>query len=273
MRGSNQWRTIVLSTGEITLADDAMAAGAQARIIDMRVPDFGALKGEHAEIAKLLRACRENAGCLGRDWLESLCAVAPDYWDWIAGELVRLRNMHAGTNNANARQLHYMALLQVVERLMHKNYDFPMQGLPSVSESYESSNTRKVLPAHERMAEVLEDWIALRQDAFPYGERHPNGPITVKSNIASRERIGIRVHGQNGELVEVLIIKTELEKLCKQHGQSGQHVLRTWGDNGWIAIDTRNKDRRLTVRRSVGGGGRTNWVAWLGQPQPESEEK
>ena len=274
MRGSNQWRTIVLSTGEITLADDAMAAGAQARVIDMRVPDFGALKGEHAEIAKLLRACRQNAGCLGRDWLESLCAVAPDYWDWLTSELVRLRTLHAGANNANARQLHYMALLQVVERLMHQNYDFPMQGLPSVSESYESSDTREVLPAHEHMADVLEDWVSSRPDAFPYGERHaPFTPIVVKSNLPARERWGIRLHSTNGELVEVLINRTEFARLCKLHGQSAQHVLRTWADLTWIGVDTCNGKRRLHVRRGVSGGGQATWIAWRGRPNTESEEK
>lgn len=273
MRGVSQWRTIVLSTGEITLADEGMASGAQARVIDMRVPDFGALQGQHAEIARLLRACRENAGCLGRDWIESLCAVEPDIWDWIASELVRLRAAHAGANNATARQLHYMALLQVVEGLMHKNYDFPMHGLPTVSDSYKSSDTREVQSAHERMADVFDDWLSLKHDSFPPGERQPAGPIVVKSHLSARERLGVRVHAQDGTLIEVLVNKTELDRLCKLHGQSSHHVLRKWADLGWIRTDTWGGERRLTVRRAVGGGGRTKWIAWVGRPDTETEEK
>ncbi len=271
MRGVTQWRTVVLSTGEITLADEHMAAGAQARVLDVRVPDFGALQGKYGEIAGLLRACRANAGCLGRDWIESLCAAKPAFWDTIAARLTTLRLGYGKTDNANARQHHYIALLEVVEHLMHQHYGFPVQGMPVLG-TLESNDRREVEPAHVTMGRIVSDWIMTREDAFPYAEQQPHGPFVVKHSTG-RARFGVRVHAPTGELLEVLIVKTELQKLCREHGHSFHHVMRTWADLGWIESLTDGPKRRLTVLRSQGGGTRQRWVAWRGEPDVETEEK
>lgn len=271
-RDTARWRTVVVSTGENTLASETMASGAQARVLDIRVPDFGALQGKHLEIARMMRQARLNAGCAGRAWLEALCAAGPAWWEGQAAYLSELRGTYAAANNARTRELHYLALLQVVEVLAQQHFGFSVEG-QSVGELFDSAERREAEPAAITMAEALEDWLFTHKEQLAYGERLSHGPYAVRSPLTGKPRLGIRIHTQTGELVEVLLLKTELQRLCKDRGQSYHHVMRSWADRGWVVTRMDGTKRRFDVLRTESGLGRSVWIAWLGRGDPETAER
>lgn len=277
VRRAQTWRTIVLSNGETGLADETMATGAQARILDLCVDGWGLLDGKSQDIHALIRVCEANAGQLGADWIGRLVAADVDLWAAMRARLAAIHTKlsEGVTSNVERRQVEYRALLALVEEYAIAQYDFAPRESQSLDmfEDDLAPEAGAVESASVYMAGVLVDWIRSRPDAFPRAEADLLGAFHVTSTDPVRQRFGVQVFNVDGTFREVLIVPTELKALCRTHRKNYLHVMRDWRGRGWVETELDGGKTRNACRRSEVDGGRSRWVVWTGPMDGVDREK
>jgi hypothetical protein len=277
LRTARAWRTVVISSGEISLGSDDQATGAQARVLDLCVSGFGKLDGDSAQIAALTVACERNAGQLGAAWLGHLVGLTDEGRQAMVERLRELRTGIAAATRVQGRQADYQALLQLVEEHMIDLFGFAGRTAAdaeadtdvvdadpdAVGGTLGGDDRRAVVPAGEAMARVLVDWIASRPDAFGLADQVPGGGFVTRGTDRARLRYGVQVIGADGDVVETLIVHSEFKRMCNEYQKSHHHVLADWAERGWIEVRKDYKRRHLTVLRT-GDGMRGSWISWIG---------
>jgi len=267
LRTVTSWRTVVLSSGEIPLADSTQATGAQARVLDLIVDGFGELDGDAAAIDALRATCADNAGSLGAEWLGRLVELAEGDWSAIRERRKAIKLAYTGDASSplKSRVADYVALLAVVEEIVVRfwpSYGFGTAGVV-VEALAELGGTIK--PAAERIATVLRDAIAARPDSFPIAESTGRGALRVR--LGERvERHGLRVATGLGEVVEVLLIPSYLRRVCAENNASYASLLRDWAASGAIRFARNGVGHsvRYDLRRTVEGSAPSTWIVWVG---------
>jgi hypothetical protein len=278
VRTVTNWRTIVLSSGEIPLADTTQATGAQARVLDLIVEGFGELDGDSAAIDALRTRCTDNSGSFGAAWLGHLVSLTAPLWAEIIErrKAIKVEYASEAASPLKSRIADYAALLGVVEELVVRL--FPDQGFGSSGEVVRTlsdeldgdgdDDDESVATAAERMATVLRDAISARPEAFPVAEATGRGALRVRVGERAVERYGLRVVDGLGEVVEVLLIPTYLRLLCSENNTSFKAIKREWARRGWLRGIKNGRGRsngpRTQLRRTVEGMGALVWYVWVG---------
>jgi len=228
LRETLRWRTVVLSTGERELADEATAnTGAQARVINLPVSGFGALGA--AAIDACVTACAVDHGALGRVWLEWLVSCEDD-------DVRELRELHAeyaaelraiaerNGDRIGQRTAGYFAAMAVAEDRAGALFGLGREGGRGVIELFTARGHEaegRVKPLAERVLDALREWVSAEPDSFP-SVTHPkpdelrrvNGFTLENSNVLGM-RIGflpraLQTHLQTIGLPWTLALKREL---------------------------------------------------------------
>lgn len=174
LRETLRWRTVVLSTGERELADEASAnTGAQARVINLSVNNFGGLGA--AAIDEAVTACALQHGAVGRAWLQWLVSLDEDDARMLreqhAEYAAELRGIAEATGDRiGQRVAGYFATMALAE-----NHVFALFGLGAddgrtVVELFRDRGAEpdaRVKPLAERVLDVLREWVAAEPSAFP----------------------------------------------------------------------------------------------------------
>lgn len=252
LRETHSWRTVVLSTGERLLAEEASAAtGAQVRILQLQVDGFGNL--DATGVDALGRGVAEHYGHVGRQWLEALVEVSPD--DWIAHKAALKARMKAfqtlaGGSTLRARQAGFWALLAHVEESAHETLGLGQPGGATMRELFErpGDSQLEVRSAADRAMDAVREWIVTHPTNFPKLTMSSSGQKVPKGESSARE-----VHGYIDD-DELLIVPGALRGMLAERGIADSVVLREWRARGWIRVgENRESSERFSLQVRVGG--------------------
>jgi hypothetical protein len=243
VRETPSWRTIVLSTGERSLAGETAATGAQVRVVHLPVGGFGELAAQ--AIDGLRAESAANAGCFGRAWIASLVDVC----DWapfraaLTAETNRLRA--DALDPLQGRVAGYFALLYAAERWaaqlgLGDPLGRTMEGLYRAHLNAEGGGVVEGIA--QRARALLEDWVMSSPDAFP----ELFGPVGEETQPRDGRPGQTRYGFRKGE--SVLVIPAEFRKFCAGHRLDARAVVREWSRLGW----TRLQRGRLDCSARVG---------------------
>ena len=250
LRFAQQWRTIVLSTGERELAEETSATGAQVRVVQLPVSGFGALTA--AQVDALRDECSAHAGQAGERWLRALLDVE----DWAA-----LRDMHAGVlrelraqaqDPLQGRVAAYFATLAVAEALVATLFAGAIgdtNGMTMRNLFANIAARERVLSAAERARELVEDWVTSEPDAFP--ELEPN---TFGEGEPRKTSKTVRYGFRRGDGT-LLLIPAQFKAFCERHRLPAREVVREWIRKGWSSHDA----GRLALSVRLGAFGRAKF--------------
>jgi hypothetical protein len=234
LRETPSWRTIVLSTGERSLTNEAAATGAQIRIIHLPVSGFGKHGAETVD--ELRETSIAHAGVFGRMWIETL--LSTDDWTPIRQtykEFVKLLRSQAPDPLAQ-RLAGYFAVLCVAETLAAQLGLGDAGALTMQRLFREPSKRSQVQSVADRARALALDWVLSERDAFPLLERN------VPLDTDDAQRKGVRVvHGFRKE-GRVMFIPAQFRQWCARQNLSADEVLRGWSEHGWLVHD----NKRLT---------------------------
>ena len=265
---ARSWRTVVVSTGEVPIADD-LATGAQARVLTFDVAGFGTLDGDAPAIAKLLQDCTDHCGGFGARWLTDLAALGLEEWQRAADLRALYRGIYLNGEakaGARSRVADCYALLGVVEALLVGDYGFPDHGTnntPSVCSGVhlEGVDPEPIESAADAMATEVDAWIASQPDAFPVAQMQSltqvREPVTLRGGV----RLGVRVVDTEERLIEVWINPRALKDLFAKHRRSFRSVLREWQRQNRVESADESGMRRADPHRRVGQN-RARFVVW-----------
>lgn len=268
MRETTSWRTILLSTGERELADEATATGAQIRVVQLPVSGFGELTA--AQVDALREACAANSGQAGAVWCDAI--VNMDDSEWIDTRSV-LRDTTAALRTLaadplQARVASYFGLLAVTESILHNALGIGTATGATMKDVFKSlargDSDSRVRSVAERAHDIVMDWIAAEPEAFPEVEA-----IGFDRSGAASGKPGTR-HGYRRTDGAVLFIPTELDRKLRKHRLATRQVLRDWKRLGWISTEGVHLARRHTVQ---GGQSRIRLVYLTHTNPPPSESE
>lgn len=228
LRETPSWRTVVVSTGERELADEGTATGAQIRVIQLPVVQFGTLMA--AEIDALREACATNAGSFGRQWIEMLLGI--DDWSQVR-DLYRVatKTLRAHTTDTlQGRVAAYFALLCVAEMLASRIGLGDANGGTMVKLFADVGSRESVRPLADRAYELVQGWVMSEPQAFPELEVGGSGNDEARQN-AGKTRHGFRKEGL------LIFIPNSLRSFCDEHRLSVREVVREWKLRGWLQYE------------------------------------
>lgn len=265
LRGTMTWRTVVMSSGEVPLTDERMATGAQARILDLIVDGFGELDGDAAAIDDLRAECEAHSGSLGFDWLHTLVCTTPAEWDGLHRRRREIKAALRAASPLASRLADYQSLLMLVEETLVALYGFDGRAAGAIAHTLGGGGARReVLTAADHMQAALSDWIRSKPDSFPRAFGSARGGFRVRGGATSATKFGVQVCNSDDQVVELLLLKTELYKWISDHGKAPSHVLREWARRHWIRTTQEGEYVRYEVWRSEEAIGRSRWIAWVG---------
>jgi len=262
MRETQNWRTVVLSTGERELADESTATGAQVRVVQLPVAGFGGMKA--ADIDDLRRRCTRNAGHFGRAWIDSLVANTESDWaqfrTMLAEEVKRLRAM--AKDPLQGRIAAYFALLLVTERTVSDLGLGSPEG-QTIERVFMKVDMREAVEGiAQRARRLIEDWVLSRPDSFPVLDMGSSG----EEDVPRPGKPGMTYFGFQ-KRDSVLIIPAEFRRFCAEHGLAPREVVREWARLEWTQLDAGRLDRSARV-----GGRKSHFVVLLPEP-PEPDQR
>lgn len=238
LRKTPSWRTVVLSTGEHSLASEKANTGAQVRIVQFRVNGFGEL--DAAGVDSIREACERNAGHVGRLWLKTLVDI--DDWQPLRELFVSAKAQFREQKEGSLmqRQAVYFALLAVAEHLASKSLGFGVKGGGTVRGVFmDTDETGDVVSAGERAVDVVAGWIASEPDAFPVLTFASDGGLTAKRKANARKLCGVHYVGR------VHLLPDELRTVLERNGLSYSGVLAAWKASGVTDCDKGRTKKRL----------------------------
>jgi hypothetical protein len=180
MRPTAQWRTVVLSTGEVELASEDAMGGQQVRVISVPITGFGTL--DAAGVDDLRDACADNAGAVGELWLRALTeGNEDDRAEWRADYRTLLAELRAiaGGNSTLARTAMSFAVMALAAQGARS--EFGLGSSQTIVDIFrkrcETSNG--VRPMHERVVDALNEWVMSNPRTFPITTKQLNGMRTA----------------------------------------------------------------------------------------------
>jgi hypothetical protein len=245
VRATRSWHTILLSTGERELADEASSTGAQVRCVQLPVRGFGELTGE--QVDELRDACRAFAGHAGRAWVGQLVTVD----DWAPyRELLALatRDLRAQARDPlQGRVAAYYAVLVVCEVMLAAELGIGDDNGATMRAAFHRFATGRESPVGvaERARELVEHWAYSDPDAFPALEQRSGGGDDL---VIANTRSGKARHGFMRDRV-LYVFKTSFDSYLKSHGLEPRVVIREWLARGETEVDS---DGRLAKRVRIG---------------------
>lgn len=263
LRETQRWRTILLSTGERELGGDDAATGARARIVHLPVSSFGDLPA--ADIDALRARCADNAGQLGRQWLQLLVDL-DNLPEWVEQYRINVKLLReqpiAQGEGFHQRMAGYYALLITTEQLLQE-IGIGHGGVTMLQAFTHGERRDVVLSAAERARVLVEDWVMSDPDAFPELGMSSDGKLYTPPSAArggTTARAGFRFAGT------IYVIPSKFEQLCAKHRLSNRTVIREWVRLGWSEVEPRHLGCRLRL-----DGGRP-WFVKLGSIIDSSDD-
>lgn len=243
LRETPTWKTVVLSTGEHQLAGEDAATGAQVRVLQFHVSNFGEL--DAAGVDAVRDAAIENHGHLGRDWICRLLEV--DDWDEV------LRQHKAGVaayrerakNPLQQRQATYFALLALVETMLHDVYGLGDQAGGTIARLVLRAGVRADVESLAlRARQRVLDWWHSQPGSFPELGRSASGDESAKSDRGERV-----VNGYYRELDQrLLFIPSRLREFLATQNMSYPEVTRGWDEMKWLHTQGGRHDGTCVVK-------------------------
>lgn len=252
VQATSTWRTVALSTGESSAITLSPQGGGAVRCL----PLWGAPLGEQSAAAAELAEATEirllaHHGHLGPRlvaWLQ-----APGRAEWLRERYAAGRAEwaeRAGDNAPARRALGYIGALYVAEACCRD------LGVPSPAENVLWTAWAAVVSASQaadRAATALRDvyeWCASNQHSF-IGRHVVQLDGTANANQDARAPTrGWLGRWPTGDWEWIAIVPTQLREYLAGHGYDAEAVVRTWGDRGWLRVDTGRQ--LLSVRLGTG---------------------
>lgn len=232
------WRTIVLSTGEHRLAGEDTATGAQVRVLQFHVSNFGQL--DAAGVDELREKAADNCGHAGREWIETLLQL--DNWEEVRrAHKVSVANFRQRAQNPlQQRQAGYFALLAFVEIQLCEIFGIGDPDAQTITRLFlreDASAEVESLAARAR-TRVL-DWWHSQPDTFPELGKNAVGDETAKPDRGARV-----VNGYYHELDQrLLFIPGRLRAFLTEQRMGYPEVVRGWQELGWLYLPPAERQR------------------------------
>jgi hypothetical protein len=250
LRETQQWRTIVLSTGEQRLTGEDAATGAQVRIISLNVSRFGTLAA--GGVDELRRGVEESFGHVGREWIETWLETGEDARAAHRAAFkayAKTFQERAQSGTANARQAIFWALLAYTESVAHSALGLGQADGATIARLFAdpSDAHTEIRSAADRALERVQHWIHSEPSAFLELVFLPSGARGLKtSDRPPREIYGYSDPGEN----RLLILPLALRKFLAAASIDDAVVLREWKAKGHLAVA--KGDDRFTTQVRIG---------------------
>ncbi len=269
LRETPTWKTIVLSTGERRLADEDAATGAQVRVLQFHVSDFGDLDAAGVDALRELAA--EHHGHAGREWVQHLLEI--DDWEALRkGYKARVAAYRAAAVGQLAqRQAVYFGLLGATEELLHQALGIGQADGQTMASliTGPAGAAASPSPLAIRARWAVLDWWNSERDAFPeLGVSTGTGEPNARAERGTKVLNGYyRDHDRT-----LLLIPGRLRAYLTERGMSLQEVLRGWGERGWLhAQPSAQREREGVVKAKING--HAQWVVALHVDDDEEPAK
>jgi hypothetical protein len=231
MRDTPTWRTVVLSTGERSIADHNTATGAQVRVIQLPVSGFGELGA--AEVDAVRDACAASSGMFGRAWIEWLLGIE-DWGPYRAGHrAITKRLRESAADSLQSRIAGYFATLMTAEVMAHDLGIGDADGATMEALYLRRDARELVRPLAERALDLVIDWVTSEPDAFPVLETAADGSESARGG-GGRTRHGFRRTSIDQGDYQLLFIPASLSTFLESHNLSNSAVLKCWRDREWL---------------------------------------
>lgn len=256
LREGHSWRTVVLSTGERMLAEQDAATGAQVRVLQFLVSGFGRLDAPGVDAVR--RACEENYGQVGLEWLGALLETTDEDWASHRAALkARTKAMQERAKDPlRARQAAFFALLEHVEVVAHAVLGLGRADGGTIRALFDVPGEMAVVvqTAAVRALDHVREWIARSSRSFPRLTTTQDGRRVPKRDGAPADVCGyVDEHAH-----ELLIIPGALRQFLADRGIDSHVVSREWQAAGLLRCD------KGTVQTTARVDGRKMRVIALG---------
>lgn len=261
LRASTSWRTVVQSTGEEPLVRSTARAGAQVRILQLRVDGIGELSG--GEIAQLGADARRHYGWLGRQWIIRLLAV--DDWTVLSEryrELEREFRALLGTaSSIEQRQAEVIAALALASELVARWLG--VEGLEAaVRRVAESAELRiEIVPEWKRGLARVVELLASEPGAFPRlelstsGQKRSRGPVNGRtaSKLLGYIDEDPRIEHTPAPRTALYLVPGLAQERLHESGLGAEVCAREWKRLGILIPWLHNGKERLQRRVTIDG--------------------
>lgn len=251
LRDTPEWRTIVISTGELDLVAEDANTGAQVRVLRRRVQGVG--RWGAPEVTNFNATVSENYGHLGQRWLGALSTMDDEDLAAYAKVVKKLAAEIAGTgSNLRARQATYLALLIFTERLAHHLVGFgTSDGRLCSAVTLDAEEEHAVESAAERARADIADWIA--------GRLHMSFARVVEDGVRDGhirgELCGYYRADRRPDRTDFLwVIPGALKAALTERGHQWRAIRNEWAERGWIVDHDPGRGDR---NRHIPGAGQT----------------
>jgi hypothetical protein len=235
LREGHSWRTVVLSTGERMLAEQEAATGAQVRVLQFLVSGFGKLDAPGVD--GLRRACEENHGQVGIEWLGALLETSDE--EWVAHRAALRARTKALQERAReplrARQAGFFALLEHVESIAHSVLGIGRENGATMRALFETPGDAGVVvqTAAARALDTVREWLARSPRSFPRLVTSSSGQRVPKRDGPQSDVCGYVDDHDN----EVLLVPGALRGYLGERGMDANIVTREWRAAGLLRCD------------------------------------
>ena len=262
LRETQSWRTVMLSTGERRLTEEESPTGAQVRVLQLQVSGFGKLGA--AEVDEVRRACEDNHGHVGREWLQAWLETTDEQRAAHRAELKRFvaAFQARAPDPLRARQALSWALLAYVEHVAQATLGLGAAGGETIGRLYAEPSDAHVAvrSAADRALEQLTHWMRSEPHAFQELIVNTSSEVDPKEDKATREVAGYI--DRRGGSVRVLFLPLALRSRLQRASIDDGVVLREWKASGHLET---SGDDRLTALARIGGA-RVRVVSMAGDP-------
>lgn len=212
MRPTAQWRTVVLSTGEVELANEDAMGGQQVRVISVPIMGFGKL--DASGVDDLRDACADNAGTVGEVWLRALAGCDEEDRALRRARyralLAELRAIAGGNSTLTRTAMSFAAMALAADGAQCELGFGSSQTIIEIFRERCASSSG-VRPMHERVVEALNDWVTSNPRTFPVTTLHSNGLRTAAVHDAPRIN-GFRLEDSGDVAFVGDALRSELER-------------------------------------------------------------
>ncbi len=225
----NQWRTIVLSTGEEPLSTESSAGGIKTRVLEL----YGRPIPNEDLAMRIHQDTGQYFGTAGPEFIRRVLSSGVDFQDEYLNVQEYLKDKHLDNIGS-----HITALAIVVMADFYASQW--LWGLDEDSAFEESLAMGEMIAGMLETAAESDDGIR----AYEYLMSWANVNINAFKD-GGYERYGFF------EDETLYIFPTAFDKAMKEGGFNPRRILRDWGDRGWIMTDTRNGEtkKRYKIRK------------------------
>lgn len=252
LRETPTWKTVVLSTGERQLAGEDAATGAQVRVLQFHVANFGPL--DAAKVDAIRDAACDNFGHAGREWILELLAT-PDWDELRRQHKAGVANYRAAARNPlQQRQASYFALLALVETLLFQRFGLGGKDGDTIGKLMvgADAHARTESLAVRARTRVL-DWWHSQPGSFPELAPNTAGADSARPERGERVINGYYRAASTRADERLLLIPGRLREFLKENNMSSPEVVAGWLELGWLQPHQHHGKQDGTCTISVNG--------------------